>query len=127
MEQVAKVVTFRKQPLHLCWTTRIQSRSIRGKLPQDFKVDGKQVRVLYQSPLAKAEMLDDFQNMQTWLGTMSQLFESSPESFAGVVKIEELPMGIAKMLGVDSNYIRSEDERAQIAEAVKDDAIGTNP
>jgi hypothetical protein len=90
----------------------------RGKLPKTMRVNGSEIKIVYQSPLAKAEKLDDFQNMQTFLATMQQVFASNPEAMAAVVKIEELPGGIAEMLGVDSNYIRSQAERTQVAEAV---------
>ena len=90
----------------------------RGKLPKELKVNGAEIKIVYQSPLAKAEKIEDFQNMQTFLMTMQELFAAQPEVMAGVVKIEELPSGIAEMLGVDSNYIRSETERQQVAEAV---------
>ena len=93
----------------------------RGKLPQGFNVNGREIKVVYQSPLAKAEMLDDFQNMQTFLGTIQGISASLPPEmagafYAGTLKIESLPSGIAKMLGVDSNFIRDEKERVALGQ-----------
>lgn len=96
----------------------------RGKLPKEFKVDGRQVRIVYESPLAKASQLDDFQNMQTFLGTMQQVFDPSVvQTMGAVVKVEELPSAIAKMLSVDSNLLRSEDEREQLASAIAESGV----
>lgn len=93
----------------------------RGKLPKEFKIDGRDIKVVYQSPLAKAEMLDDFQNMTTFIGTMQSIAQTLPPeaaaSFvAGTIAVEDLPAGIAKMLGVDSNFVRSEEDRVKLAE-----------
>lgn len=86
----------------------------RGKIA-DFRVDGREVTIKQQSPLAKAEDLDDFQNSQIWFANISQL---PPEVVGASVKVEELPNYWAEKLGVPPSLIRSEQERKQLADAV---------
>lgn len=91
----------------------------RGKFP-DIKVDGKDVTIKQTSPLAKAEDLEDFQNTQLWLSTLSQFIP--PEVLALKVKIEELPGEFQKQLGTNPNLIRSEAETKKVASQITDAA-----
>jgi len=95
----------------------------RGKLPKAMRVNGAEIKIVYQSPLAKAEKLDDFQNMQIFLNTIASIGQMlGPEAavafVGGTLKVEDLPGGLADMLGVDSNYIRSKEDRSQVAEVM---------
>lgn len=87
--------------------------STRGLIPV-IKVNGKEVTIRQESPLAKAEDLDDFQSSQTWFATVSQL---PPEIVAGSVKVEELAGYWADKLNVPAKLIRTDDERKQLAKA----------
>lgn len=92
----------------------------RGKIPP-FEVGGEEVRVVYQSPLAKAEMLDDFQNMQTYMGFMQSIAQTLPPEMAamfmaGTIKIESLPSKAARMLSVDSDINRSKKEQVKLGQ-----------
>jgi hypothetical protein len=86
----------------------------RGDFP-DIRVDGREVSIKQQSPLAKAQDLDDFQNSQIWFSNISQLPQ---EIVAASVKVEDLPGFWADKLGVPPSLMRSEDEKKQLAETV---------
>lgn len=83
----------------------------RGSFP-DITVDGKEVTIKAQSPLAQAEDHEAFQNTNLWLQTLSQYMP--PEVLALKVKIEELPEAFQKQLGTDPKLIRS-DAEAEVA------------
>ena len=85
----------------------------RGLVPK-LRVDGTEVTIRQNSPLAKAESMENFQNSQMWFQTVSAL---PPEIVMGSVKVEELPRYWQEALGVPSELIRSDDEREQIAKA----------
>jgi len=89
--------------------------STRGLIPE-MTVDGQEVTLRQESPLAKAEDLDDFQSSQTWFATVSQL---PPEIVAGSVKVEDLPGYWADKLNVPTKLIRDEEERNQLAQAAQ--------
>jgi len=94
----------------------------RGKIP-DIKVDGREVTIRQESPLAKSEGIESFQNTQLWLGTMAQYIP--PEVLALKVKVEELPKKFQEQLGTDPTLIRSEQETAETAQKVQDAASQT--
>lgn len=79
------------------------------------RVDGKEVTIKHQSPLAKAEDMEDFQQSQVWFSIISQL---PPEIVGGSVKVEELPKFWARKLSVPMELIRTDAERDQLAKAV---------
>ena len=86
----------------------------RGKLA-DFRVDGREVTIKQQSPLAKAEDVEDFQNSQVWMQSLAAL---PPEVVGGVVKVEDLPKYWADKLGVPASLIRKPEEIKALADAV---------
>ena len=77
-----------------------------GKIPP-IKVDGKDVTIRMQSPLAKAENMEDFNNSQIWFGMVSQL---PPEVQLLSVQIERLPTYWADKLGVPAELVRDKEE-----------------
>lgn len=91
--------------------------SSRDKLPE-FRVDGREVTIKQQSPLAKAEDIEDFQNTQLWLNTLSSLPILPPELVAGVVKIEDIPRFLGDKLGIPASLSRDEAEQTKIGKAV---------
>lgn len=87
-----------------------------GELP-DMTIDGKEVAIRMQSPLAKSEQLEDFQNTQVWMQNLTQFIPM--EAIAGSVKIEELPRITQEQLGVSSELIRTPAEREELAQQVQ--------
>jgi hypothetical protein len=85
----------------------------RGLIPE-FRVDGQEVAIKPTSPLAKAEMLEEFQNTQVWMSTLQSFMPF--EAIAGSVKIEDLPKKTQEQLDVDPDLVRTEEERRQLAE-----------
>lgn len=85
----------------------------RGLVP-DIKINGREVTIKQQSPMAKSEQLEDFQNTQVWMSNLMQFLP--PEAIAGSVKIEELPGVTLQQLGVDPSLIRTEEERQELAD-----------
>lgn len=88
----------------------------RGKLPA-LKVDGREVKIIHNTSLVKAEKQEDYQNLMTWVSSIAQLVP--PEALAGLIKIEELPKGMAEMLNVSARYLRTEAEQKQMMEAAQ--------
>jgi len=91
----------------------------RGKLA-DFKVDGREVTIRQESPLAKSESLEDFQNSQVWFNAVASSLP--PEVVAASVKVEDLARFWADKLGVPASLVRTEDEVKQLAEVVQEAA-----
>lgn len=86
-----------------------------GRLP-DIKLDGKEVTLKMQSPLAKAEAMEDFNNFQIWFAQMSQL---PPEILAMGAKLENIPNWTADKLGLPTSELaRTEEEIKAAQEAV---------
>lgn len=90
-----------------------------GLMP-DISVDGREVTINQNSPLAKAESQEHFQNTNLWLSTMVGLLP--PQVLGLSIKMEEVPSITAKQLGIDPDLIRSEEERVQAAQTVKEAA-----
>lgn len=91
----------------------------RGKFP-DIQVDGKDVTIKQMSPLAKAEDLENFQNTQLWLSTLSSFLPQ--EVIALKVKVEDLPGKFQQQLGTDPSLIRSEAETKEVAGQIQEAA-----
>ncbi len=78
-----------------------------GRMPA-IKVDGKEVSIRMQSPLAKAEEQEEFQSFQVWFNQMSML---PPEVMALGARIENIPNWTAEKLGLPTaDLVRTEDE-----------------
>lgn len=99
------------QPLVSACIEILQSRG----LVAEFRVDGKEVKIKMQSPLAKAENLDDFRNAQVWLSSLAGLPE---EVTLAAVKLEEVPEYFAEKLGVPLRLIRDEAEQKKITDSL---------
>lgn len=89
-----------------------------GKMPE-FTVDGNEVTIKQQSPLAKAEDIEDFQNSQIWWGSVQGL---PPQVLALAVKVEELPKFWADKLGVPASLVRNDEERATLGKTLQEAA-----
>jgi len=89
------------------------------------KVDGKQTSIKMQSPLAKAESIEDFQNFQVWLSTMQTL---DPAVLALGAQVENFPSWTAEKLGLPAGeLVRSKEEIKQASEQVLSQLQQQNP
>lgn len=86
-----------------------------GLLP-DLKIDGKEITLQMQSPLAKAEAMEDFNSFQVWWGQMQTL---PPEIVALGARIENIPNWTADKLGLPTaDLARTEDEIKKASQVV---------
>jgi hypothetical protein len=84
------------------------------------KVDGKEVSIQMQSPLAKAESMEQFTNFQVWWSQMQQL---PPEALALGAQIENIPAWTAEKLGLPvSDLARTKEEIQQASKQVIEQA-----
>jgi len=81
----------------------------------DIRLDGKEVTIKHTSPLAKAEDIEDFQNIMTW--AQSNIALVGQEVFMGTAKVEDMPKITSEMLGVPASLLRSDEERQALGEA----------
>ena len=88
-----------------------------GKIP-DFKVNGKEVTLRYESPLARAQDAEEIQGIVRWIELGGVL---GPQVFMTGSKVEDAPKVLGELLGVPQKLIR-EDEgpegRAALTEMV---------
>ena len=75
------------------------------------RVDGRNVTLKHQSPLARAQDQDELFTMQQGIDMLTPL---GPEVLAMGIKIEDLAAWVGEKLGYDPRLIRSEDERQAI-------------
>jgi len=89
--------------------------SANGRLPK-IKVDGKEVSIQMQSPLAQAEAQEEFQSFQVWWAQMQTL---PPEVVALGAQVENIPNWTAEKLGLPTNELaRSKEEIQQAGQQV---------
>jgi hypothetical protein len=92
-----------------------------GKLPE-IKVDGRDITLKMQSPLAKAEAMEEFNSFQVWWAQMQTL---PPEVLALGARIENIPNWTATKLGLPTaDLARTESQIKTAATAVIDMAQG---
>jgi len=106
------------EPLAAAGIDILQSRGLIAPIT----VDGKQVTIKQTSPLAQAEDLNDFQNFQVWFGFNAQLPQ---EIVAATIKVEEIPRWTQKKLGIPAELVRSDAERKQIEDTIRQAAQAT--
>lgn len=87
-----------------------------GQAPE-LRVDGRDVSIKMQSPLAKSEQMDDFQNLQVWTQYLAATLP--PEVVMASAKVEDIPKVSADLLGVPAALVRSEEERKALAAQVQ--------
>jgi len=85
-----------------------------GKIPE-FKVDGKEVTLRYESPLARAQDAEEIQNITRWIELGGAL---GPEIFMGAAKVEDIPKELGELLGVPASLSRDDAEKEQIMQMV---------
>lgn len=86
-----------------------------GQVPE-LVVNGKEVTIKMDSPLAKAEGQEEFQNSQIWFQNVSQL---PPEVVAATVKVEDLPRFWQETLGVPASLVRTKEETQQVSQVIQ--------
>ena len=85
-----------------------------GKIP-DFKVDGKEVTLRYESPLARAQDAEEIQSIQRWIEMSAAL---GPQIFMGTSKVEDIPKVLGELLGVPVKLNRDEPEKEEMVQLV---------
>lgn len=85
-----------------------------GKIPR-FKIDGEDVTLRYESPLARAQDSEEIQNMVQWMEIGGMV---GPEMFGLGVKIEDIPGKIADLLGVPADLKRTNIEKDELQKQV---------
>ena len=85
-----------------------------GKIPK-FLVDGKEVTVRYESPLARAQDAEEIQNIVRWMELSNTM---GPQIFMGTQKVEEIPSKLGELLGVPANLKRDEADKEKLLEMV---------
>ena len=86
-----------------------------GRFPE-LNIDGEEVTIKHASPLAKAEDIEDFQNILTW--AQSNIGIVGQEVFMGTAKVEDFPKVTSEMLGIPAALVRTEEERQQLGQAL---------
>jgi len=85
-----------------------------GKLP-DFKVDGKEVKLKFTSPASRERDSDEVENIVKYAQVMQQTVPMP--ILQQTIKFEELPSGIAELMGVPSKYINTKTEIKKASQA----------
>ena len=85
-----------------------------GKIAK-FEVDGKQVTLKYESPLARAQDAEEIQSITRWMELTSML---GPQIAMGTVKVEEMPKRLGELLGVPADLNREDVDKDQMMEMV---------
>ena len=98
--------------------------STNGRLAK-FKVDGKEVSIKMQSPLAKAEAQEEFGSFQVWWAQMQTL---PPEVIALGAQVENIPTWTAEKLGLPiAELTRSKEEIQAASKAIQEQAQQQQP
>jgi len=85
-----------------------------GKIPK-FNVDGKEVTLKYESPLARAQDAEEIQNITRWVEISAAL---GPQIFMGTSVVEDIPKKIGELLGVPADLNRSDGDKEKLLEMV---------
>jgi len=88
-----------------------------GKFPEGLNINGAEVTIRQESPLAQSEKIEEFQNTQLWFSTIAQFLPQ--EVIAAKVKVENLPGLFQQQLGVNPDLIRSDAETKLLAKQVQ--------
>jgi len=77
------------------------------------EINGTVVNIEQQSPMAKTQKVEEFQNLQMWAQfNMGML---PPEVANMGIKLEDFPSVTAEMLGITTKLQRDEEEKQQLA------------
>ncbi len=84
-----------------------------GILAQSLRADGRLIKLQHQSPLARAQDMDELMTLARTLEVVTPL---GPEVLALGLKVEEIPDWVAQKAGLDPRLRRTEGEREQLQE-----------
>ena len=84
-------------------------------IDQPLKINGRAVKIMATSPLAKQQSLNDLDSVVNWITLGQQL---GPEVMFGGIKMEDVLEFAGEKLGVPQELIRDETERKDLSEAV---------
>ncbi len=85
-----------------------------GKIPK-FSVNGKEVTLKYESPLARAQDAEEIQSITRWIEISASL---GPQLFMGTTVVEDIPAKIGELLGVPAELNRSDGDKEKMMEMV---------
>ena len=85
-----------------------------GKLPP-LRVDGREVTLKFTSPMAKAQDMEELQNLQMYMQNMQML---PPDYFEGTIKLEDFPQYIADKMGIPQRLLRSKAEQDRMKQQI---------
>lgn len=83
-----------------------------GKI-DDLKIDGKEIKVKYSSPVAKMEGIEEIQAYQQFMEMMQTI---PPETLQAAVKFDSIPPMIADALNMDKSILRTPEEQKELVE-----------
>jgi len=75
------------------------------------KINGRAVKVVPTSPLAREQNINDLESAVQWLQIVQSL---GPEVLLGTVKVEDFAQWSAEKLGIDQKLARDEGERQNL-------------
>ncbi len=87
----------------------------RGLLEFPIKLNGRAVKVVPTSPLAREQNINDLESAVQWLQIVQSI---GPEVLFGTVKVEDFAEWSAEKLGVDLKLARDKGERANLQEEI---------
>lgn len=87
----------------------------RGLLEFPIKLDGRAVKAVPTSPLAREQNINDLESAVQWLQIVQSI---GPEVLFGTVKVEDFAEWSAEKLGVDLKLARDKGERANMQEQI---------
>lgn len=90
--------------------------SRRGFIPQSININQYLVKVQVNSPLARAQQMQDVERVIQWLEISMQI--GGVDGMAMAAKIEEILPWIADKIGVPNDLVRDEDEREAMRQYV---------
>lgn len=87
----------------------------RGLLEFPLKFNGRAVKVVPTSPLAREQNINDLESAVQWLQIVQSI---GPEVLMGTVKVEDFAEWSAEKLGVDLKLARDKGERANLEQEI---------
>jgi hypothetical protein len=80
-----------------------------GKI-HPISVNGRQVSLKMQSPMAQIQSMEDVNKLMTWMGIIGQIAQFSPEAAILGANVEMIPQWSQKQLGLPEKLARTEAE-----------------
>ena len=89
--------------------------------PAPLMLDGRDVSVSFTNPMVQAQQLSDAETIVRWAEAAPQT--AGPEGFQAAVRTEEIPALLAEKMGAPPELIRTEQERAALADDLRNAAM----